>query len=125
MTTDVQQKIYSNFKSLINLSAQELKEWLATDSAKSVGWTESGGRKTSPDGPKSIGYQSGEAILHILQTPQEQLDPSDYKHMQRVIAYIRRHTAQVPTKQALETSRWRYSLMNWGHDPLKPGSSKL
>lgn len=23
------------------------------------------------------------------------------------------------TEEGVETSRWRYSLMNWGHDPLK------
>ena len=28
-------------------------------------------------------------------------------------------SAQAPTKEDVEHSRWRYSLMNWGHDPLK------
>jgi hypothetical protein len=30
-----------------------------------------------------------------------------------------RHLAQRPTKERIEDSRWRYSLMNWGHDPCK------
>jgi hypothetical protein len=38
--------------------------------------------------------------------------------MKKVVGYIRRHTAQRPTRN-IETSNWRYSLMNWGHDPLK------
>ena len=37
--------------------------------------------------------------------------------MRKVIGYIRRHSAQRPAN--VYTSRWRYSLMNWGHDPTK------
>jgi hypothetical protein len=37
--------------------------------------------------------------------------------MRKVVGYVRRHLAQEPANPA--TSRWRYSLMNWGHDPLK------
>jgi hypothetical protein len=36
-----------------------------------------------------------------------------------VIGYVHRHREQPPSKQDVETSAWRYSLMNWGHDPLK------
>jgi hypothetical protein len=36
-----------------------------------------------------------------------------------VVGFIRRHLAQRPENEV--TSRWRYSLMNWGHDPLKDG----
>lgn len=37
--------------------------------------------------------------------------------MCRAIGFVRRHLAQEPANPV--TSRWRYSLMNWGHDPLK------
>ena len=40
--------------------------------------------------------------------------------MHKVHSYVSRHSAQGPqNKKDIETSRWRYSLMNWGHDPLK------
>ena len=39
--------------------------------------------------------------------------------MRKVIGYVHRHTAQKPSHDAIEDSRWRHSLMNWGHDPLK------
>ena len=40
--------------------------------------------------------------------------------MHKVHSYVSRHSAQGPHHAAdVETSRWRYSLMNWGHDPLK------
>ena len=38
--------------------------------------------------------------------------------MKKVIGYVRRHVAQRPQGDVSDT-RWRYSLMNWGHDPLK------
>ena len=38
--------------------------------------------------------------------------------MRKVIGYVLRHTAQRPAGD-IEDSRWRKSLMNWGHDPMK------
>jgi hypothetical protein len=43
--------------------------------------------------------------------------------MRKVHGYVARHLAQQPAKEDVETSKWRYSLMNWGHDPLKKGKS--
>lgn len=37
--------------------------------------------------------------------------------MRKVVGYVRRHLAQRPSGD-VEDTRWRYSLMNWGHDPL-------
>jgi hypothetical protein len=37
--------------------------------------------------------------------------------MRRVVGFVARHRAQEPANGV--TSRWRYSLMNWGCDPLK------
>ena len=38
--------------------------------------------------------------------------------MRRVVSYVHRHFAERPSGDISET-RWRYSLMNWGHDPAK------
>jgi hypothetical protein len=38
--------------------------------------------------------------------------------MKRVNAYVKRHLGQGP-KDDVEDSNWRYSLMNWGHEPFK------
>jgi Protein of unknown function (DUF3140) len=38
--------------------------------------------------------------------------------MKRINGYVKRHLRQGPNKDP-EDSNWRYSLMNWGHDPLK------
>jgi hypothetical protein len=45
------------------------------------------------------------------------LSDNDYAHMRKVVGYVHRHLAQRP--ENIYTSRWRYSLMNWGHDPTK------
>jgi len=37
--------------------------------------------------------------------------------MRKVVGFVRRHSAQRP--ENIYTSRWRYSLMNWGHDPAQ------
>jgi hypothetical protein len=39
--------------------------------------------------------------------------------MRKVVGYVRRHIRNPPTKSDIATSRWRYALMNWGHDPMR------
>ena len=39
--------------------------------------------------------------------------------MRKVVGYVHRHLAQRPGGDVRHT-RWRWSLMNWGHDPLAP-----
>ena len=38
--------------------------------------------------------------------------------MRRVVGYVHRHQARKPFSD-VEDSTWRYSLLNWGRDPLK------
>ena len=57
------------------------------------------------DESKSVGQKSG-------------LSDSDYAHMRKVVGYTKRHLAQRPSGDVKATA-WRYSLMNWGHDPVK------
>ena len=46
------------------------------------------------------------------------MNDDDLAHMRKVVGYVHRHSAQRP-KGDVEDTHWRYSLMNWGHDPLK------
>jgi hypothetical protein len=50
---------------------------------------------------------------------QADLTDEDREHMAKVVSYVHRHLAQGGPQDDVEHSRWRYSLMNWGHDPLK------
>ena len=71
---------------------------------------------------ESVGRQSARKILTILGAPPGDLDDADYRHMKKVIGYCRRHLAQRPWGDISDT-RWRWSLMNWGHDPLRGRNS--
>lgn len=101
--------IYDDFYDRVNLQPKELEEWLETEESKSVGDTDSG---------ESTGHKSGRRIVEIKRTKKDDLTDDQYEHMRKVVNYINRHTAQRPDGEVEETD-WRYSLMNWGHDPMK------
>ena len=111
--TDTRQETYDDFRDLVNMAPKELEEWLDTDESKSVGYTREGESE-------AVGHKSGERIVEIKRTKKDDLSESDLDHMNKVVGYIRRHSAQGPESD-VETSDWRYSLMNWGHDPCKEG----
>ena len=104
------EEVRQAFAALVNLNARELAAWLETDASKSVGWD-------SGDG-ESVGRKSGKRIL-AMQRRKSKPTAEDVAHMRKVVGFIRRHRARGPLRN-VATSRWRYSLMNWGHDPLKP-----
>jgi hypothetical protein len=58
----------------------------------------------------------GERILEIRRKKAAELSDEDFADMRKVIGYIHRHAAQRPKGDITDT-RWRKSLMNWGHDP--------
>lgn len=105
-------KVSANFDAVVNMTATELQQWLGTDESLSVGWKGADGAAK-----ESVGHASGRRIVAILRTKKSELTAADYAHMRKVIGFVRRHAAQRP--ENIYTSRWRYSLMNWGHDPLK------
>ncbi|MCC8391195.1 DUF3140 domain-containing protein [Paraburkholderia sp. MMS20-SJTR3] len=105
--------VVTEFKRQVNMSASELARWLDTDASREVG--------QKHDGGESVGHRSGRRIVQLLGTRQNELSEDDIRHMRKVLGYIARHLAQRPAHPAaeLEQTAWRYSLMNWGHDPLK------
>ena len=104
--------IRSEFGQAVNMTAGELEKWLRTDESRAVG------QKTGGSG-ESTGHESGRRIVELLRTRKDDLTDDDLAHMRKVHGYVQRHLAQEPDKEDVESSRWRYSLMNWGHDPLK------
>ena len=106
------------FREVINMTPAALRHWLQTDESKSVGMTPGGERVTEPGRAESVGHHMGERILELKETPAAKLTPDDYADMRKVVGYVHRHMAQRPTGD-IEDSRWRKSLMNWGHDPMK------
>jgi len=111
MSSDDRQQTRKDFDEAVNMTASELRKWLDTDESKSVGQKPSGGGE-------STGHHSGRRIVDILTTKNDDLSDDDYAHMRKVVGYVKRHRAQGPDDD-VEHSDWRYSLMNWGHDPTK------
>ena len=103
---------FAAFQDAVNMTADEIEGWLETDESRAVGWKGKDG-----DQAESVGHASGRRIVQILRTARDELAADDYRHMRKVVGYVRRHSAQRPDN--IYTSRWRYSLMNWGHDPVK------
>ena len=106
---DEREEIWSEFRDCVNMAPQELEDWLDTEESKSVG---------DSDGGESTGHKSGRRIVEIKRTNKDDLTDSQWEHMDKVVGYIHRHLAQRPDGDVEDTD-WRYSLMNWGHDPLK------
>ena len=106
-------EVWDDWKDAVNMTASELERWLDTEPSKEVG------QKT--DGGESTGHAEGRRIVELLRRKKGDLTDDDLAHMRKVHGYVARHLAQEPGKEDVETSTWRYSLMNWGHDPLKKG----
>ncbi|MGY1835555.1 DUF3140 domain-containing protein [Blastococcus sp. SYSU DS0510] len=113
MATDDPDTTRRAFGEAVNMTAGELEKWLETEESRSVGQKDGDGEST--------GHASGRRIVELLRTKKGDLDDDDLAHMRKVHGYVARHLAQRPEHEDVESSRWRYSLMNWGHDPLKKG----
>jgi len=105
-------QVRKDFAKAVNMTAAEIEDWLKTKESKAVGFKGADGTAK-----ESVGHASGRRIVEILGKKTAELSDSDYAHMRKVVGYVHRHSAQRPAN--IYTSRWRYSLMNWGNDPVK------
>ena len=108
---EAERAIREEFDALVNLEPSELEAWLKRPESHRVGTTRRGESE-------SVGRQVAKAILAIRSKSVADLSEADYAQMKRVIGFHRRHLANRPHGD-ISGSRWRWSLMNWGHDPLR------
>ena len=108
---DAKRDVRTEFGEAVNMTANQLEKWLDTDESRSVG-------DTGGSGSESTGHEMGRHIAELTGKKAGDLDDDDYARMRKVVGYVHRHLAQRPKGDVTET-KWRYSLMNWGHDPLK------
>lgn len=112
MTDNNERKdLRAEFRRCVNMAPKDLEDWLESDESRRVGYTREGE-------DEAVGHRSGRRIVAIRRKNQSELSDDDYAHMGKVVGYIHRHSKQRPSGDITDT-RWRYSLMNWGHDPLK------
>lgn len=103
------------FHDAVNMTPAALEKWLDTPESREVGWK-------GPDGHgsgDSVGHHEGTRIVAILRKKKAEIDDVDLADMRKVTGYVHRHLAQGGPAADKEHSRWRYSLMNWGHDPCQ------
>lgn len=97
------------FRMIVNLEAVQLERWLATPQSKKL-------EHFSDDG---LAADVGQKILKILCKRPDKYGPDDLKQMRVVIDHVKARLTKRP-KGDIVASNWRYSLMNWGHDPSRP-----
>lgn len=105
MDDDEKAEIAKDFGEAVNMTPAALEKWLKTEESRAVG--------------TGVGHDEGERIVAIRHKKKAELTDDDYAHMRKVVGYVHRHMAQGGPAEDKEHSPWRYSLMNWGHDPLK------
>ena len=118
LTDDERQQITREFHHVVNMPPAALRKWLDSEESRAVGMTPDGERVTHEGGGESVGHDMGQRILAIRAKKASELDDADYAAMRKVVGYVHRHGKQRPEGDVSGT-RWRKSLMNWGHDPLK------
>ncbi|KAG8926034.1 hypothetical protein FRC02_009258 [Tulasnella sp. 418] len=116
-------EVIQEFNELVNMSVEELTEWLESDVSRQAGWQKDDGSG------ETIGHDSGRKIVDILsRNPERQPDAyteDDIAHMRKVVSYCKRHLAQesrlkdTKSSEELEQTKSTKSLKNWGHDPMK------
>ena len=99
------------FHEVVNMTAAKIEHWLGSAESREAGYKAS-------EGGESVGHHSGRRIIEILGKAKADVDADDLVHMKKVVGYVHRHLAQRPHGNITET-KWRYSLMNWGHDPVR------
>lgn len=82
------EQVVQEFNEAVNMTRQELEEWLQTEESKSVGQSDGGG--------ESKGHKSGRKIVQILGKNRTDYSNDDIEHMRRVVSYVHRHQSQKP-----------------------------
>jgi hypothetical protein len=104
-------QVIKEFRSVVNLKPDQLERWLSMPDSKKLGFKDEVKAGTR-------GHESGKRILKILSKRRDKYTDEDLRHMQTVVGFVRQHRREKPPGDVF-ASNWRYSLMNWGHDPMK------
>ncbi len=110
-TTPDREETITAFQHAVNLPAHRLEQWLTTEESHAAG-------QRRGKNEESTGHASGRRIVQLMHTKKPDLTDDDIAHMRKVTGYIHRHLKQRPKGDVTHT-RWRHSLMNWGHDPCR------
>ncbi|WP_280318866.1 DUF3140 domain-containing protein [Nocardia wallacei] len=100
--------LWDEFHTAVNMSSRELRDWLYTDAA---------GPEAEPP-PDRDGTPLGQRVLAILGKRRTDLDHHDAAVMRTVVDRVRDARGVEPEPEA-GRPQWRHELMSIGHDPLR------
>ncbi|WP_181768723.1 DUF3140 domain-containing protein [Streptomyces albidus (ex Kaewkla and Franco 2022)] len=103
-------ELFSDFAHAVNLPAGQLEHWLETKESRNAG--------RHKGQSESHGHATGRRIVRLLRTRKADFTADDLVHMRKIIHHIDRQLRHRPRGDVSDTE-WRFSLMNWGHDPQR------
>ncbi|MFC6886700.1 MULTISPECIES: DUF3140 domain-containing protein [Actinomadura] len=102
--------VWDEFHQVVNMTSDELRTWLLTEAS---------GEEAFPAEPDMRLPELGTRVVDLLRKRKVDLTPRDADVMRQVVEYVEDRLDDRPP-QAVQNEDWRHSLMNVGHDPLKP-----
>ena len=105
------EQVIKDFRTVVNLKRDQLERWLNMPDSRKLRFKDEAKVGT-------VGHESGKRILKILGKRRDKYTEDDLRYMQTVVGFVRQHRREKPPGDVF-ASNWRYSLMNWGHDPMK------
>ena len=109
---NVDDELWTEFHRVVNMTSQELRDWLLTRSADEDGAVDAGTQG-------GVGTPTGQEVLAILGKRRTDLTANDERVMRNVVQRITEQRRDDLEPTAGE-AHWRHRLMSMGHDPLKP-----
>lgn len=103
------EQVVSEFRLIVNISNEQLERWLNTTESQKL---------YLADTAKNANGKNGASVLALLKKRKDKFTEADVDQMQAVVDAIKQRLEKRP-KGNIVASNWRYSLMNWGHDPTK------
>ena len=109
MSAEVDDELWQEFHTVVNMTSRELEDWLRTRSAD----------EDDEALPDEAGKPTGQHVVHILGKRRGDLTDDDVRVMRRVVDRVRAQRRDDLEPTAGDAG-WRHKLMSLGHDPLKP-----
>jgi hypothetical protein len=114
---DEDKVLLRKWKSLINMSASELKKFIATDEGKEAGLS----RKEASEQGISSGQDSARAIIRMKSKPVAQWTHDDWEWCRKQVNFVTRmrgNKGKLYDEDGNKT-RKHTSLLLWGHNPKR------
>jgi hypothetical protein len=111
MSAEVDDELWQEFHTVVNMTSRELEDWLRTRSAD----------EDDEALPDQAGTPTGRHVVRILGKRRVDLTEDDVRVMRRVVERVREQRRDDLEPTAGDAA-WRHKLMSLGHDPLKPAS---